>query len=415
MANEIYANSMELACKAGSGKTICAMPDVCFTPPENPVTPPGVPVPYPNTGSASDTTEGSKTVKISGEEIMLKNNSYFKTSTGDEAGCAAKKGVISSKNTGKVYFIKWSMDVKFEGENVDRHLDMTTNNHGSPIANEAVPWVFMDGSVIKDMDEKCAEQSQKTQTCMENHIKRNTYKNKKTGSLLEGNKKVKVELTWDEIVKEDAGKNKFYNKTGATKDFCNDRSCKGQLVCNLVPFDFGCCDGKTPHHVVPAHCFLPAGERASGAGGRYPGTENYDDKKAPCICLEGGTKSEAGANGKIKEHGQVHEILDAAEDKHMHSEITIGPRGGITEKTHAGSWTFEEANEAGCHAVTTVKNRDKCDKKCMKKQIEAAHKQMGLDVGEGKSNTLMLRADSGGKHTPEGFVPKGAVSAPSAG
>jgi hypothetical protein len=26
-------------------------PDVCFTPPENPATPPGVPVPYPNTGN----------------------------------------------------------------------------------------------------------------------------------------------------------------------------------------------------------------------------------------------------------------------------------------------------------------------------------------------------------------------------
>lgn len=140
MANEVYANGMELACKAGPGKTICAFPDVCFTPPENPATPPGVPIPYPNTGFASDTTNGSKTVKISGKEVMLKNKSYFKKSTGDEAGCAAKKGVITSTNTGKVYFVKWSMDVKFEGENVDRHLDLTTNNHASPAGNEAVPW-----------------------------------------------------------------------------------------------------------------------------------------------------------------------------------------------------------------------------------------------------------------------------------
>ena len=57
---------------------------------------------------------------------MLKNKSYFKKSTGDEAGCAAKKGVITSVNRGKVYFIAWSMDVKVEGENVVRHLDMTT-------------------------------------------------------------------------------------------------------------------------------------------------------------------------------------------------------------------------------------------------------------------------------------------------
>ncbi|MEO6562644.1 MAG: DUF4150 domain-containing protein [Nitrosospira sp.] len=135
MANQVYANMMEVSCKAASGKTICAMPDVCFTPPENPATPPGVPVPYPNTGVASDTTDGSNTVKIAGQEVMLKNKSYFKKSTGDEAGCAAKKGVVTSKNMGKVYFNAWSMDVKVEGENVVRHLDITTHNHASMPGN----------------------------------------------------------------------------------------------------------------------------------------------------------------------------------------------------------------------------------------------------------------------------------------
>jgi hypothetical protein len=155
MANEVYANGMEVACKAGAGKTICAMPDVCFTPPENPATPPGVPVPYPNTGLASDTTDGSKSVMISGKEVMLKNKSYFKKSTGDEAGAAAKKGLISSTNTGKVYFIKWSIDVKFEGENADRHLDMTTDNHASPGANDAVPWLFTDSQVPPSSIDPC--------------------------------------------------------------------------------------------------------------------------------------------------------------------------------------------------------------------------------------------------------------------
>ena len=89
---------------------------------------PGRSGPYPNTGYASDTTEGSQTVQISGKEVMLKNKSYFKQSTGDEAGAAAKKGVVTSTNRGKVYFIAWSSDVKFEGENAVRHLDMTTHN-----------------------------------------------------------------------------------------------------------------------------------------------------------------------------------------------------------------------------------------------------------------------------------------------
>src|SRR5689334_22845261 len=120
MGCEVYANGRTIACKAADGKTIAAFPDVCFTPPLTPATPPGVPIPYPNTGFASDTTEGSKTVQISGKEVVLKDKSYFKTSTGDEAGNAPKKGVVTSQIKGRVNFSSWSMDVKFEGENVPR-------------------------------------------------------------------------------------------------------------------------------------------------------------------------------------------------------------------------------------------------------------------------------------------------------
>jgi len=143
MANQVYANGREISCKAGSGKSICAFPDVCMTPPESPATPPGVPIPYPNTGMASDTDGGSKKVKISNKEVMLKNKSSFKKSTGDEAGAAAKKGVVTSVNRGKVYFNAWSMDVKVEGENVVRHFDLTTHNHACLPCN-APPMLYMD-------------------------------------------------------------------------------------------------------------------------------------------------------------------------------------------------------------------------------------------------------------------------------
>lgn len=155
MSNDVFANSREISCKKGDGKTICEFPDVCFTPPENPATPPGVPVPYPNTAFSKDTTEGSKTVKITGQEVMLKNKSYLKTSTGNEAGCAAKKGVITSKIKGKAYFISWSPNVKFEGENVVRHIDMTTNNHASPTANGSVPQIHPDTQVPPSTMEPC--------------------------------------------------------------------------------------------------------------------------------------------------------------------------------------------------------------------------------------------------------------------
>jgi hypothetical protein len=131
MANEVYANNREISCKAGDGVSIARFPDVCFTPPQTAATPAGVPIPYPNTGYAKDTTRGSRTVSISGKEVMLKDKSYFKTSTGDEAGNAPKKAIVTSKIKGKVYFVSWSMNVKFEGQNVDRHLDLTTHNHAS--------------------------------------------------------------------------------------------------------------------------------------------------------------------------------------------------------------------------------------------------------------------------------------------
>jgi hypothetical protein len=152
MANNVFADGREISCKAADGKSICAFPDVCLTPPENPATPPGVPVPYPNTAFAKDSTNGSKTVKISGKEVMLKNKSYFKRSTGDEAGCAAKKGVLTSTNMGKVYFNSWSMDVKCEGENVVRHLDVTTHNHMSQPPNTP-PMAYQDGFAVASADD----------------------------------------------------------------------------------------------------------------------------------------------------------------------------------------------------------------------------------------------------------------------
>lgn len=144
MSNEVYANTREVSCKKATGKSICAFPDVCMTPPQTPATPMGVPIPYPNTGFASDTSQGSTTVKISGDEVMLKNKSCFKKSTGDEPGCAPMKGVITHKNTGKVYFTMWSMNVKVEGENVVRMLDLTTHNHAGSIPGNTPPWPYTD-------------------------------------------------------------------------------------------------------------------------------------------------------------------------------------------------------------------------------------------------------------------------------
>jgi uncharacterized Zn-binding protein involved in type VI secretion len=127
----VFANGMEISAKAQGCKVIAAFPDVCFTPPQTPATPPGVPIPYPNFGFDSDLTSGSSTVKIGGKPISLENKSHYSKCSGDEAGCAPKKGVVTSKNTGKVYAQAWSMDVKVEGKGVARFGDIATSNHGS--------------------------------------------------------------------------------------------------------------------------------------------------------------------------------------------------------------------------------------------------------------------------------------------
>ncbi len=131
MSNNVYANTNAIACKAGAGKVIACFPDVCLSPPSPPAGP--IPVPYPDTSFSKDMQSGSTTVQINGKEVMLKDKSFYKTSPlGDEAATRSfGANVISHQITGKTYFAAWSMDVKFEGENVDRNLDLTTSNHAS--------------------------------------------------------------------------------------------------------------------------------------------------------------------------------------------------------------------------------------------------------------------------------------------
>ncbi|MFV2053375.1 DUF4150 domain-containing protein [Aliiroseovarius sp. YM-037] len=180
----VFANGLEISGKAVSAKTIAAFPDVCMTPPENPATPPGVPVPYPNFAMAGDTEKGTSTVFIKGKTVNLKNKSDMSKTSGDEAGCAAKKGVVTSKNMGKSYFNSWSNDVKFDGEPVVRMSDVTTNNHASPVGN-VCPWphmakvqavwddcetIFVDLKVHKHGNSPCDSATEES-----DHIMQNAY------------------------------------------------------------------------------------------------------------------------------------------------------------------------------------------------------------------------------------------------
>ncbi len=117
----VGVNQLSVVHAASNGVTI-AFPDVCKTP--APPAPP-IPIPYPNIAKSSDTAKGSKKVKCDGNPICLKD-SNFMMSTGDEAG--SLMGVASNKIKGKAEFVNFSFDVKVEGKNVARALDLMLHN-----------------------------------------------------------------------------------------------------------------------------------------------------------------------------------------------------------------------------------------------------------------------------------------------
>ncbi|TAK06634.1 MAG: DUF4150 domain-containing protein [Candidatus Manganitrophaceae bacterium] len=121
MGVTVGVNNMSVVHSDSSGISM-AFPDVCKTP--APPAPP-IPIPYPNIAKSSDTAKGSQKVKCDGNPICLKD-SNFSTSTGDEAG--SLNGVASNKIKGKAEFVNYSFDVKVEGKNVARAMDLMLHN-----------------------------------------------------------------------------------------------------------------------------------------------------------------------------------------------------------------------------------------------------------------------------------------------
>jgi hypothetical protein len=73
--------------------------DVCGSPSEAE----SIPIPYPDSDRASETSSGSKAVKISGKEVSTKESSSYTTSTGDEAGQSDGRGLIQAVKKGLTY------------------------------------------------------------------------------------------------------------------------------------------------------------------------------------------------------------------------------------------------------------------------------------------------------------------------
>jgi hypothetical protein len=325
MSNQVYANMMEVSCKQGSGKSICAFPDVCMTPPQTPATPPGVPIPYPNTGMDGDASDGSSSVKISQQEIMLKNKSYFKTSTGDEAGCAPKKGVVTSTNKGKVYFNAWSMDVKVEGENVVRHLDVTTHNHNPP-PGQTPPWPFLAKQTVTKETGACSKE----------------IKNEKKACAGctphgEGNP-------------------------------CRSAKCQAARKCSLSPYDGSgspnCCPPQVAHHILPNSLLQESrGDSLTNVSGlKKTGAKAYTLENGPCVCCSGkkGTSTPIGTHKKMHDltKEKLQGVLKAGE------KLNYDQARGAAAEAHQETFRGEDG-------------KPQCSKECIEAQIDAHMEKTG--------------------------------------
>ena len=148
MGVTVGVNQLSVVHKDSNGISI-AFPDVCMTP----AAPSPVPVPYPNIAKSSDTAKGSQTIKCDGKPVCLKG-SNFSTSSGDEAG--VNKGVVSGKIKGKAEFINYSFDVKMEGKNVARALDlMLHNDRNTPPVPVIQKPVIAFPDDIDEVEKKC--------------------------------------------------------------------------------------------------------------------------------------------------------------------------------------------------------------------------------------------------------------------
>lgn len=344
MSDEVYANNMEISCKAADGKSICAMPDVCMTPPQTPATPPGVPIPYPNTGMASDCTDGSSSVQVSGQPAMLKDQSSFKQSTGNEAGSAPMKGVITSTNKGSVFFTAWSMDVMIEGENVVRNLDLMTHNHGSVPGNTG-PWPYLSKASVANPNGVCAKEIKKAEKACEGVADPCAGLGKKKPS------RKKKSKTADTLAA----------KTSAD-DCLSARRCALQTY---VPNT--CCAPQTPHHLIEASALFDKGR---GGSGSIPlqGISNYKEHDAPCVCAEGPTQFTGT-------HGLMHSYQSAVASKCDSKTLKLSGRNGSIE---AKATTYGEAKNSAIETMEKVFPNSKCNKKCIAAQLDNYHKQCGI-------------------------------------
>jgi hypothetical protein len=113
--------------KGSNGVAAATVPNVCKMPgPPAPF----VPTPLPNIGKSGDSPKGyTKNVTVEGQTVAIKGAAF--NSVGDAASKATGGGLLSANTHGPTKFVgPGSMNVKFEGKNVQFLGDPMLNNCG---------------------------------------------------------------------------------------------------------------------------------------------------------------------------------------------------------------------------------------------------------------------------------------------
>jgi hypothetical protein len=351
MANQVFANGREVSCKAADGKSIAAFPDVCLSPPSPPAGP--IPIPYPNTGFASDTSDGSKSVSISGKEVMLKDKSYFKKSTGDEAATKTLgMGVVTHQITGKVYFTSWSMDVKIESENAVRFMDLTTHNHMS-IPGNTPPWMYVDETATPGGADPCKTDRDRMEKACE------SYKPDGAGDACNAPK---------------PARRKVSPEAHTLSDQVAADNCLAARRCALQPYKptdtqkaegHACCPSQTPHHLIEASAVHASGRKGATLGGV---SANYREGQALSLCCEGQTQFTGT-------HGMMHTFQSASAAGAPVSSLRVTGGGSV----RAPTTTYGEAKQSAAKAATKTFPESGCSEACLVHQLDHYHKRQGMD------------------------------------
>jgi hypothetical protein len=173
-------------------------------------------------------------------------------------------------------------------------------------------------------------------------------------------------------------------KNAAAKQNNNGGRVDGPSDCRLRPYGQGCPNGRTPHHVVPDHCFKQPGDD----GAYYKDAIQHADGLS--ICVGGATKSTAkdGSTARrgnrsrkehyndLADHGKIHAMFDPLEK-------ALGAKGNPP-----GTAKLGDLERVGTFVVAKVTG---CDRKDLLKQLRDYHQSKGLGPD------TKLRADPFGK------------------